>query len=370
MTPKDPRFVMLDAESRNGGMPSAQLAESYLTPTLRCFLRSHAEAAPGEEAGWELRVLGLVRRPLRLSIPELLARYPRREVAATLICAGIRREEFLRLGPLPGELPWGAEPVSTCRWSGVSLADLLAEAGVREGAAHVAFTGADRVERHGHQFGFGGSISLDKARDPDVLLATTMNGEPLAAEHGFPLRAVVPGWVGARSVKWLTEIEVRSVPSDNYFQTQAYRIQRHVNPEDPRDVRAGMPLAEVPLNSVITTPPRGAAVAAGGLEVRGWAIGPEATAPARVELSTNDGLTWAEVTVDPADDRWTWRLWRARVELAPGRHRLVVRAWDMEGRTQPATIEETWNVKGYLNNAWFRMDLEVVGSARSGTGGA
>lgn len=122
------------------------------------------------------------------------------------------------------------------------------------GARYVEFVGLDQVERQGERFGFGGSIDLAKALHGDTLLASELNGAPLPVEHGFPLRAVVPGWIGARSVKWLGRITLTAEPSGNYFQSKAYRIQREADPRDPRDVSAGDALSEAPLNSVIVAP--------------------------------------------------------------------------------------------------------------------
>src|SRR5207247_11381036 len=138
----------------------------------------HAPPAAREPAGWQLEVDGPVERPRRVSRGDLAA-LPRREVPATLVCAGLRRDEFLSLGPLPGELAWGPEPISTGRWSGVGLADLLQRAGVKPEARYVEFVGLDSVERQGRRFGFGGSIDVEKALSPDVLLATELNGAPL-----------------------------------------------------------------------------------------------------------------------------------------------------------------------------------------------
>lgn len=356
---KHPAYRALDAEGLNGGVPAHELAGQPITPPAMLFTRSHA-ASPAADAGaWQVEVGGLVSSPTAFTIEELESRFVRREVVATMICAGLRRAEFLRLGPLPGELPWSAEPIGTSRWSGVSLGDLLQALGVHPDARHVEFIGGDQVERHGEQFGFGGSIDLAKALDPDVLLATHLDGKPIPAAHGFPIRVVVPGWYGARSIKWLRQIELRREPSSNYFQTRAYRVQRTANPADPRDVTDGVALAEVQLNSVIQVPVAGGSVRAGTVELRGWAIGPHATAPARVEVSGDGGSTWQDALILPSHERWAWRLWTARFELTAGEHELVVRAWDQEGRGQPASVEETWNVKGYANNAWHRIVVVV-----------
>jgi sulfite oxidase len=292
-----------------------------------------------------------------LTFATLNERYRQHVIPATLMCAGMRREELLTVAPLPGELPWGPEPVSTGVWGGVRLADLLADVDVHADATHVEFTGLDTIERDGRSMPFGASIDLAKALDDDVLLATELNGAPLAPRHGFPVRALVPGWFGARSVKWLGRITLRTGPSQNYFQTRAYRVQRTVLNGDPRDVSQGIPLGAVPLNAVIVDPAPGATVAAGPTRVRGWAIGTGGAAVLGVELSPDGGETWRAADVQKSAGRWAWTLWECRLDLAPAVHELVVRATDCTGAQQPDALTESWNVKGYANNAWHRITI-------------
>ena len=216
-----------------------------ITPADHFFTRSHAPTPDIDPRSWRLELTGLVDRPATFTLDELHDRYPAREVVSTMVCAGLRRSEFLTLGPLPGELPWGPEPVSTGRWGGIALGDLLRDVGVAAGARHVEFIGLDSVERLGQRFGFGGSIDLEKALSPEVLLASRLNDASLPPDHGFPLRTVVPGWTGARSVKWLGRIVVAADPSENYFQRKAYRVQRDINPRDVRDVTAGTALTAI-----------------------------------------------------------------------------------------------------------------------------
>jgi sulfite oxidase len=328
-----------------------------VTPVERFFTRSHAPVPSVDPRTWRLEVSGLVGRPAIFSLEELERAYPTREVTATMVCAGLRRSEFLCLGPLPGELPWGPEPVSTGRWAGIALADLLRDVEVSEQARHVEFIGLDRVERLGQRFGFGGSIDLAKALAGEVLLASRLNGAPLPPEHGFPVRTVVPGWTGARSVKWLSRIVLSAAPSANYFQSKAYRVQREINPDDPRDVTAGVAVGEVPLNAVIVDPRPDRVVPAGRVTVRGWAMGSGGRPVTALELSHDGARTWLLARIVAKAPAWTWTFWEATVDLGRGRHTLVVRAVDSAGTTQPATLDETWNVRGYNNNAWHRVTV-------------
>jgi sulfite oxidase len=259
---------------------------------------------------------------------------------------------------MPGELPWGPEPASTGIWTGIALADLLRSAGIAEGARYVQFTGLDQVERQGRQFGFGGSIDVAKALCAEVLLAWQLNGEALPPAHGFPLRTIVPGWIGARSVKWLGTITLSAEPSSNYFQSKAYRVQREVNPLDPRDVTGGFALSEVPLNGVIVDPALDGVVARGRVPIRGWAMGAAGRPVTTVEVSANAGLDWTAARI-VRDMAWSWVFWEATLELAAGRHTLVARATDSAGTAQPRELREAWNVKGYNNNAWHRVNIRA-----------
>jgi sulfite oxidase len=320
----------------NAEPPPAALAGAPVTPVERFYVRNHG-AVP-ETAG-PLRVEGLVARPLELSLAGLRA-LPRRELTATLQCAGNRRAALIAVRDIPGEAPWGPGATGTARWAGAALADVLAAAGVDPEARHVALRGADRSEEADPPQDYEVSIPLEKALAPEVLLAWEMNGEPLAPVHGAPLRAVVPGYIGARSVKWLERIELRREPTDAYYQATAYRL-------------GGEALAEVAVNADFLA----ATVAPGAVDLRGYAYAGGGGGVTRVEVAA-DGGDW--VVADLGEDLgpWAWRLWRARLELPPGRHELAVRAWDGAGATQPEDPAAVWNPKGYANNAWGRLSVD------------
>jgi sulfite oxidase len=237
---KHPRFHVLDTEPFNGEAPVELLVEYPETPQRLFYVRNHAPVPEVDPEAFRLEVGGLVRHPLSLSLADLCGGFPHLEaveVPATLQCAGNRRDELIAVRPMPGETPWSAGAISHGRWRGVALAAVLEAAGIAGGAAHVAFSGLDRVEKRGERFPFGGSIPLARAQaaagSPPVVLAWALDGEPLAPEHGFPLRVVVPGFIGARSVKWLGSIRVQEEPSDNFYQARAYKLfPPHVGPDD------------------------------------------------------------------------------------------------------------------------------------------
>jgi sulfite oxidase len=184
-----------------------------------------------------------------------------------------------------------------------------------------------------------------------------MNGEPLAAVHGAPVRVVVPGYIGARSVKWLERIELRSEPWSGYFQHIAYRL---IPADGTPGPGVGMPLGLVALNSEILSPRDGDTVPAGSIEVRGYAFAGGDRYVARVDVSVDAGASWRQA--DFLDDlgRWAWRHWRISVDLKPGEHELLVRAWDSSAATQPEDDAALWNPKGYVNNARPRIRVRAV----------
>lgn len=346
--------VIVRQESPFNGGPDAAHLRDFHTPNDLFFVRNHGDVPEIDEAAYRLAVAGLVERPLALSPAELRA-LPLHRIDATLQCAGNRREEMAAHAPIPHELPWGTEAVSNAEWGGARLADVLALCGLRAGAAHVELIGLDETERLGHRFRYGSSIPLAKASSSEVLLAYEMNGEPLPAVHGAPLRAVVPGYIGARSVKWLGRIELRSDPSENYFQAKAYRLFPASTGPETVVWDEGLMLGELNLNSVICGPDEGANLSAGEIEVWGWATPGGGRTVSRVELSVDGGQTWRRAEVLDREEEWTWRHWRAALDLPVGEHEIVCRAWDSAAQTQPEHAGQVWNFKGYMNNAWHRV---------------
>jgi len=342
----------------NAGPPLDRLTRAFITPGELFYVRNHGSLPVVRPEEWALTVTGKVRTPLRLSLDELRQRFPRRTTTATLECAGNRRGELAGVKPIPGELLWGAEAIGNAVWEGVGLAEVLAAAGVGEEARHVAFTGLDEIEKGGRTFGFGGSIPLEKAQGPEVLLAYAMNGAPLAPIHGFPLRALVPGYIGARSVKWLANIHVQAEPSDNYYQRQAYKLfLPDVSAEDA-DWSRGTMLYEAPLSSVICEPADGALIEGEWVAVRGYAYA-GGRGIARVEVSCDGREPWVEAALTPDQGEWTWRLWEAEVPVRADTRQLVTRAWDVDGNGQLEDLGAGWNFKGYLNAAWHRVAIRL-----------
>jgi sulfite oxidase len=350
-------LIVHQEEPFNAETGLAALAEGPLTPTDAFYVRSHAAVPEIDPTAWRLHVHGVVDRELDLSLNTLREAFREREVTATVQCAGNRRAGLIASRDIPGEAPWGPGATGTATWTGVALADVLALVGPLREATDVGFAGADLCSEARPAQRFGGSIPLDKARRPEVLLAWGMNGEPLPLVHGAPLRVVVPGYIGARSVKWLERVEVRSRPWQGYFQHVAYRLLPEDGTPGPG---AGMPLGLVALNSDVLSPADGEMVAAGSLEVRGYAFAGGERHVARVDVSLDRGATWSQAELLEDLGPWAWRHWRIAVEVLPGEHEILVRAWDSSAATQPEDEAALWNPKGYVNNARPRIRVRAV----------
>jgi sulfite oxidase len=328
-----------------------------VTETDAFYVRNHGSVPEIDPDGWRLRVDGMVDHELSLSLETLREAFRERTVTATLQCAGNRRAGLIAIHDIPGQAPWGPGATGTATWTGVALADVIALAGPLSGAADVGFEGADPSPEATPAQRFGGSIPLDKARRSEVLLAWEMNHEPLPAVHGAPLRVVVPGYIGARSVKWLERIELRSDPWPGYFQHVVYRL---LAPDETPGPGVGMPLGLVALNSDVLSPRDGETVAPGPVEVRGYAFAGGDRYVARVDVSIDGGASWQQA--DLLDDlgRWAWRHWSIMLDLVPGEHEVLVRAWDSSAATQPEDESGLWNPKGYVNNARPRIRLRAI----------
>jgi DMSO/TMAO reductase YedYZ molybdopterin-dependent catalytic subunit len=333
-------FEELQLAGRNRGMPLEALRYD-ITPTGLHYLLVHFDIPAVDPAAWRLRLDGLVNRPLELDLDDIRAR-PRRTVPVTLECAGNGRA---RLQPRPLSNPWLLEAIGTAHWTGTSLGPILDEAGLRDDAIELVFTGADRGFQGGAEMHYQRSLTIAEARRPEVLLAYEMNGAPLQPQHGAPLRLLVPGWYGMTSVKWVQRIEAVSAPFEGYQQARTYRYK--TDADDP-----GIPVSRIRIRALMTPPgipdffTRRRVVDAGRVTVRGRAWGGRAPIQ-RVEVSV-DG-SWADATLDAPVGEWAWRGWAFDWHASPGDHELACRATDADGDVQP--LEPPWNYQGMGNNS-------------------
>ena len=332
---------------------------TWLTPVPHFFVRNHMhepselDATDPQAKEWRLSISGEVEKPMTLSLGEL-SKIETHSVVNTLECAGNGRS--LHRPQVPG-IQWGKGAVGTARFSGARLRDVLQRAGVKSSGKHVMFRGLDEVP--GKVPPFIRSIPIEKALDADTLVATHMNGSSLTKHHGFPARALVPGWIGAASCKWLTEIKVLDAEFVGNFMSPGYRLPNQpVKPGDTVKPEDTHPVTGLSVKSVISGPIDGAQVKSGKLAVYGVAWGGEADI-AKVEISTDGGATWNLAKLGREQARYAWRLWSFDWRATrPGDYEIMSRATDTLGRTQPATPE--WNPSGYLYNAVDQVRVHVA----------
>ena len=325
----------------------------YLTPTELFFVRNNSRTVEIDPASYRLRVCGdAVERELTLTLDDLRS-LDTHEMDALLECAGDHRALFTReQGQEVEGDPWMLGAVGLARWTGVRLAAVLERAGLLSDAAHVLLTGLDPESPEG---GWRRPLPLEKATAPETLLAYHMNHEPLLPDHGFPLRAVVPGWVGASSIKWLGSIEVSSRPFWVRNNTRNYVL---IGDEHPREGEAlGRIVRHHTLNSALALP-WDAEVELGEVTLQGYAWSPDAPVERvewRADRMGRDGSTetagaWRDAELRDAPVRWAWRRFRfSWVPDVTGPWVIRTRARDAAGRCQPKTV--AYNEKGYLFNA-------------------
>ena len=330
----------------------AHLLTSWITPTDLFYVRSHFYTPVVREADWKLVIDGDVDRPFEMTLGELRSLPSTRQVV-TLECAGNGRAFF---DPRVAGVQWQKGAVGTAEWRGVRLGDMLARAGARRTARYLWLDGADSgIDRAPD---FIRSLPVEKAVDSATLLAYEMNGEPLPVAHGFPLRALVPGWEGAYSVKWLTHIRVSEKDHDGAFTQAGYRRPRR--PVKPGTLVAPadtVPVRELPIKSLITSVADDAVVSGGVVSIAGFAWVGDAEIR-RVDVSTDSGRTWHAARLGRDRARYAWRqfeyAWRPRDS---GSYAVLSRATDSRGRVQPIVAE--WNPAGYLWNAIDQVRLDV-----------
>jgi DMSO/TMAO reductase YedYZ molybdopterin-dependent catalytic subunit len=349
---RDGRIVRSEAPL-NLEMPFSSL-DSFLTPTKSFYVRTHFPIPAIERNGWWLYVEGEVEKPFAINYQELIT-LQSATAPVTLECAGNNRN-FLE--PKVKGVQWRLGAVGTADWTGVPLSTLLDRAIPKPNAREVILEGADcgmleDPKSPPGELKFARSIPLEKARR-DVLLAYKMNDEDLPPEHGFPMRAIVPGWYAMASVKWLQRIIVTDRPFTGYYQTIDYAYWQR-----GEEVAELTPLTEMQVKAEIARPAEGEIVPANSsVCVRGaaWACDAEI---ARVELSTDGGKTWNDAKLFGESKSNAWRFWEFNWQAPsqPGKQTLIARATDSLGRTQPVHRDPDRGT--YMINHLVAIEVDV-----------
>ncbi|HEY6346039.1 MAG TPA: molybdopterin-dependent oxidoreductase [Bryobacteraceae bacterium] len=335
-------------------MPLSGFADS-ITPVEYFFVRTHVYAPAVKLNDWRLRVEGEVSSPVSLTLDDL-RQLPATELVAVLECAGNGRSFY---EPTVAGIQWSTGAAGNGRWRGVRLADVLKHAGLKSTSAHILFDGADVPI--GAMADFQRTIPVKKALDQNTLLAFELNGAPLPTQHGFPLRAVVPGWAGDSWMKWVTTVRVLDKEFDGWWMKNAYRHPGKAVPPGaviPQD--AMKPLESLRVKSVIASPADRSQIEAGkATMIRGAAWSGEGGPVTAVDVSVDAGRSWRATRLIGPSTRYGWRQWEFPwMPSNEGYYTLMARARDTSGDSQPLVQE--WNPSGYLWNVAPRVGIDAV----------
>jgi DMSO/TMAO reductase YedYZ molybdopterin-dependent catalytic subunit len=337
----------------------ARYFEHDLTPNEAMFVRWHESLVPTsiDERTFRLQVGGFVERPLELSLAELRSRFEPVSVVAVNQCSGNGRA--LSSPRVPG-VQWSRGAIGNARWTGARLRDVLAAVGARPGAFEVTLAGLDRAPLDATPR-FVKALAMDRASDPNVIVAWAMNDAPLPMMNGFPLRLVVPGWYATYWTKALRRIEVVDRPFDGYWMKKAYRIPANPDANEAPDALAKetAPISRMNVNSIIVAPDSTTAIRVGvatRIEGLAWDGG---SGIANVDFSTDGGATWVRASLDSDLGPYSWRRFRALWTPAQaGMAAVLTRATSTAGEAQGSTSR--WNRGGYMKNDWSRVDVRVA----------
>ncbi len=344
--------IVRSAQPLNLETPFSSL-DGFVTPTKSFYVRTHFPVPSIDRGSWRLRIEGEVNQPFEIDYQELVS-LPSQSAPVTLECAGNNR---MFLEPKVKGVQWELGAVGNAEWAGVLLAALLKRAEPKRGALEIILEGADRGEVAESKAPVGAiqyarSIPLAKALD-DVLLAYRMNGEELLPEHGFPLRAIVPGWYAMASVKWLQRIIVADRPFNGYYQTLDYAYWRRRGEHSELT-----PLGPMVLKAEIAQPANGSTVTASSkFRIHGAAWGGKVK---DVEVSIDGGSSWQRATLLDQSRGTAWCRWELDwiVPSRPGEQTLMARAVGEDGGSQP--VQRDPDLGTYMIHHVLPIKVQVI----------
>ena len=340
------------------------LLDDEITPNDRHFVRNNglmpARATEQTLTGWSITIDGEVDRVLKLDLGELKRQFAIHDAALVLECGGNGRAGFRP--PATGN-QWTLGAVGCARYRGVLLSDVLLAAGIKSSAVYIGYYGED-VHSSGNptKTAISRGVPIEKAMDPHTILAWEMNGEPLPAYHGFPLRLICPGWPASTSGKWLKRITVRDRIHDGAKMTgYSYRVPKYSVAPGTDVPEADMKIIEeMPVKSIITSPGSGIEVGIGkAVPFRGHAWSGSGDVAA-MHVSLDFGATWITTTLQRPPNKFAWQRWNQEIVFpVEGYYEIWARATDVTGKMQPMVVPG-WNPRGYLNNAMHRIAVRAV----------
>lgn len=375
---KHPEMLHVLQFPYNGESPKRLTTAQALPANNLHFVRNHGGIPIIDKDKYYFDLDGLVANPQKFTLDDLQdeSRFPRVTKLATMQCSGTRRLEqingYAGQGDAVPQAPWAEGAIGTAKYVGISLKKVIkACGGLIGGAKHLEFYGADTYFKAHTPMNYVVSVPWSKVKANEVLLCWEMNGEPLPAIHGFPLRVMVLGYIGARSVKWLYRVKAIEHPSLAPVQSKEYLYfdqqtgKHNLKPTD------GIQIQEMPVSSAIMSPWNNQVVIHNGaIHCKGWAYSGGGRWPERVELSADGGFSWYAVPLElmSAKHKWTWRTWEIDLPCdVEGWIEIVCRCWDNSLNTQPLTVRAAWNWGLHVTSSAHRIKVYSINKSRSRT---
>lgn len=362
----------------NGEPPKRLVTDKDITPNPLHFVRNHGGVPIIDVEKYSFVLDGLVAKPRSFTLEDLMdeSKFPRMEKTVSLQCSGTRRiEQILKYAGQGDELtqaPWAEGAIGTARYVGVSLKKAIkACGGLVEGAKHLEFSGVDTYFKDNQAMNYLVSVPWSKVKANEVMLAWEMNGEPLPRIHGYPLRIVVFGYIGARSCKWLYRVKAIKKPTSAPVQSQEYLYFPQQSGKHNFKLTDGIQIQEMPVSSAIMSPWTNQAVIHNGeIRCKGWAYSGGGRWPERVELSADGGFNWYPVPLNNLSKKrkWSWRTWTFDLPCdAEGWIEIVCRCWDNSLNTQPLEIRTAWNYGLHVTSSCHRISVYSVNKSKPET---
>ncbi|CAJ2663493.1 unnamed protein product [Trifolium pratense] len=392
--PRHPSLQINAKEPFNAEPNRLALIASYVTPSDFFYKRNHGPIPIVEDIDrYSVVISGLLEHSKQLFMKDI-RKLPKYNVTATLQCAGNRRTAMSKTRTVKG-VGWDVSAIGNAVWGGAKLADVLELVGIPKltritqfGGKHVEFVSIDKCkEENGGPY--KASIPLSQAANPeaDVLLAYEMNGEPLNRDHGYPLRVIVPGVIGARSVKWLEAINIIAEECQGFFMQKDYKMFPPSVNWDNIDWSTRRPQMDFPVQCVICSLEDVSTVKPGkvslckdvymtstinsciSVKISGYAASGGGRGIERVDVSVDGGKTWMEasrsqkkgihyIADDANSDKWAWVLFEITADILHSTE-IIAKAVDSAANVQPEKVEEIWNLRGILNTSWHRVKVQA-----------
>ena len=368
---RHPALIPSSERPYNAEPPVSMLMQDFITPNELFFVRNHLPVPNVDVQNFNLE-LGIEGKDKanKLNLTTLKRRFPKKTVTTTIQCAGNRRSDMNKIKVVKG-LDWGHAAISTAEWSGATLNDVLRYDGIDLDKAsseynHIQFEGMDTGP---DGTTYGASIPIEMAQDlrNDIIIAYEMNGKDIPADHGYPLRIIIPGVVGARQVKWLNKIVLSKDESSSHWQQRDYKGFNASVDWDTVDFSKSHAIQFLPVQSAICEPSNGETIDDDEIvTLKGYAWSGGGRGINRVDVSADGGKSWttADLTSNGQTPyrAWAWTFWEATLDVPKGNGgtvELVCKACDSQYNVQPDSVEGIWNLRGCLSNAWHRITVKI-----------